>query len=122
MDIYPTLVDLCGLPVNQELQGASLVPLIKDPQAEWNHVALTTHHPGNHAIRTERWSYIHYANGGEELYDQQYDPHEFTNLATDPTFTGVVDRLRKFVPESCVPYASRQPRQTFTQEFDWFTP
>lgn len=122
VDIYPTLVDLCGLPANQQLQGNSLVPLIENPRAEWNHVALTTHHPGNHAIRTERWRYIHYANGDEELYDHRNDPHEFTNLASDPEFAPVLTQLRVFIPRQCAPYAPRLPLQTYTQAFDWSKP
>ncbi len=122
IDIYPTLVELCGLPEKNDLQGRSLVPLLKNPKLVWNHPVLTTHHPGNHAIRSERFRYIHYANGDEELYDHQYDPDEFLNLASDPEYTAVIKRLAKHLPKDCVPYAPRLPRQKFTQEFDWFEP
>ena len=122
IDIYPTLVDLCGLPAKSGLEGHSLVPLLDDPTREWEYPALTTHHPGNHTVRTERWRYIRYANGDEDLYDHRYDPHEFRNLAADPEYAGVKSRLAKWIPERSAPYAPRLPRGTFTQEFDWSKP
>jgi arylsulfatase A-like enzyme len=121
IDIYPTLVELCGLPPLQQLQGRSLVPLLKNPQLQWDHPVLTTHHPGNHAVRSERWRYIRYANGDEELYDHDADPHEWKNLANDPQYAEVKQGLSEHVPKKNAPYAPRLPRQKFTQEFDWST-
>ncbi|TWU64594.1 sulfatase [Crateriforma conspicua] len=122
IDIYPTLVELCDLPANAELQGRSLVPLLSDPAMTWNHPALTTHHPGNHAVRTERWRYIRYANGDEELYDHNNDPNEWHNLAAEPSMTEIKKQLGSHLPTSEAPYAPRLPRQKFTQEFDWSRP
>lgn len=122
IDIYPTLLELCELPANDDLQGRSLVPLLNNPDLPWDHPALTTHHPGNHAVRSEHWRYIRYANGDEELYDHRDDPHEFRNLSQDPQYTSVIKRLSAHVPIEAVPYAPRLPRQKFTQEFDWFNP
>ena len=122
IDIYSTLVELCGLPAKQDLQGHSLVPLLKNPSQAWEYPALTTHHPGNHAVRTERWRYIHYVNGDEELYDHDNDPHEWKNLANDLKFADVKKRLATHLPTSNAPYAPRLPRQKFTQEFDWSKP
>jgi len=67
IDIYPTLIEICGLPSKKSLQGRSLSPLLKDPTREWDYPALTTRHPGNHAVRSEYCRYIRYANGDEEL-------------------------------------------------------
>lgn len=122
IDIYPTLIDLCGLPARQELQGHSLVPLLENPSRAWEYPALTTHHPGNHAVRTERWRYIQYANGDEELYDHDCDPNEWKNLANDPQYGEVKKRLAIHIPKTNAPYAPRLPRQKFTQEFDWSKP
>ena len=122
IDIYPTLIELCGLPANSDLQGHSLVPLLSAPSRPWDYPALTTHHPGNHAVRTERWRYIQYVNGDEELYDHNCDPNEWKNLANDPEFAQVKKQLAKHVPKTNAPYAPRLPRQKFTQEFDWTTP
>ncbi|MFV1995929.1 MAG: sulfatase/phosphatase domain-containing protein, partial [Verrucomicrobiales bacterium] len=122
IDIYPTLVELCDLPPNEKLQGRSLVALLDDPQLVWDHPVLTTHHPGNHAIRTERWRYIRYANGDEELYDHDQDPNEFHNLAGRPEHAATIRELARSLPKTCAPYAPRLPRQKFTQEFDWSVP
>lgn len=81
LSIYPTLIELCGLKKRQGLDGRSVVPLLDDATAKWEHPALTTHGRNNHAVRTERYRYIRYRDGSEELYDLQEDPHEWTNLA-----------------------------------------
>jgi arylsulfatase A-like enzyme len=81
------------------LDGASLVPLLRDPLRAWNQPALTTHGLGNHALRNERWRYIRYADGSEELYDMQADPNEWKNLAGDVQFADVKRDLAKWLPK-----------------------
>jgi arylsulfatase A-like enzyme len=98
LDAYPTLLDLCGLPPKTGLEGISLVPQLKDASAPRDRPAITTHNPGNHAVRTEQWRYIRYADGSEELYDRAADPHEWTNLAADPRHADVKTQLAKWVP------------------------
>jgi arylsulfatase A-like enzyme len=98
IDLFPTLIELCGLEPVPDLDGTSLVPLLKDPEHPWERPALTTHGRANHSLRTERWRYIRYAVGGEELYDHQNDPHEWNNLASSPQHTVVQDELRKLLP------------------------
>ncbi len=122
IDIYPTLVELCKLPEKGGLEGRSLVPLLQDPDREWSYPALTTQMPGNHSVRTERWRYIRYANGDEELYDHRADPNEFHNLAGDPEHAAVMKQLATHLPETEVPSGPRLPRQKYTQEFDWTKP
>ena len=56
--------------------------ILKDPKAEWERPALTTHGRNNHALRTSRWRYIRYADGSEELYDLAVDPGEEDNLVS----------------------------------------
>ncbi len=98
IDLYPTLVELCGLPARDDLDGQSIVPLLKNPTMKWDRPALTTYGPGNHAVRTERWRYIRYHDGGEELYDHNADPHEWQNLATSSVHADVIRELRKPLP------------------------
>jgi arylsulfatase A-like enzyme len=98
LDLYPTLLDLCGLPANKANEGITLVPQLKDMKAMRERPAITTHNPGNHAVRTERWRYIVYADGSEELYDHDPDPHEWTNLARDGKLAAVKKELAKWLP------------------------
>lgn len=94
LDIYPTLLELAGLHSKADNDGHSLAPLLKDPHAVWNHVPLMTMGEGNHAIRTDRWRYIRYRDGSEELYDHRNDPWELTNLAGVPAVTTDLDVQR----------------------------
>ncbi|QXD33762.1 sulfatase [Candidatus Pelagisphaera phototrophica] len=80
VDLYPTLTELCGLPAPEHLEGKSLVPLLKKPKSKWD-PALITYQQGNHAVRSDRYRYIKYKNGDEELYDLEEDPNEWTNIA-----------------------------------------
>ncbi len=81
LSIYPTLIELCGLPENPYLEGRSLVPLLRNPDLEWPYPALTTYGQNNHAVRSEQFRYIRYYDGSEELYDLEADPNEWDNLA-----------------------------------------
>lgn len=81
LDIFPTLLDLCGLPKEPGAEGHVLTPLLAEPDAAWPHPALSTWEQGNHSARSERYRYIRYWDGTEELYDHANDPGEFVNLA-----------------------------------------
>jgi len=98
IDIYPTLIELCGLEPKGGLDGVSLVPLLRNPNAAWDRPALMTYQRGNHAVRDERWRYIRYADGTEELYDHGSDPNEWHNVAGQPTNAEVIDRLKRWLP------------------------
>ncbi|MEO0413614.1 MAG: sulfatase-like hydrolase/transferase [Verrucomicrobiota bacterium] len=91
LDLYPTLAELCGLAAPKELEGESLVPLLKDPNAKsWTKPAVTqiwhSRSAWGYSIRTERWRYTEWLEGeaGRELYDHASDPEEVTNLAEEP--------------------------------------
>ncbi len=99
LDMYPTLIDLCGLPRNDSLEGHSLVPQLKDANANRQWPAITTHNHDNHGIRSEYWRYIQYADGSEELYDMRKDPNEFKNLAKDAKLADVIAEHRKWIPK-----------------------
>jgi arylsulfatase A-like enzyme len=103
LDIYPTLIELCNLAAKKELQGKSLLPLLKNPKAEWQRPALTTHGRNNHSVRSEKWRYIRYSDGTEELYDHDKDELEWTNLAGDPKYAEVKKDLSKWLPETNAP-------------------
>ena len=95
--VYPTLLELCGLPAAR-CDGVSVVPLLRDPGLAWERPALMTYLEGNHAVRSERWRYIRYADGSEELYDHESDPQEWHNLAQKPALGPVKERHRRWLP------------------------
>jgi arylsulfatase A-like enzyme len=98
MTIFPTLADLCGVATPSHVEGMSIRSLLENPRAAWDHVALTTYGEKNHAIRTEDWRYIRYANGDEELYDETADPYEWVNLASDPKHAATKSALARHLP------------------------
>lgn len=99
LDLYPTLTELCGLEPSERIDGESLLPLLKDPEAPRRRPAVTTYLRGNHAVRDGRWRYIRYADGGEELYDHRTDPNEWSNVAGDPRYGPIKARLAQWLPE-----------------------
>ncbi len=105
IDLYPTLIELCNLPGRKGLEGVSLTPLLNNPQAKWDRPAITTFGPNNHAIRSQNWRYIRYADGSEELYDHRTDPDEFENLAGLPRYATIVSEHAKWLPKVNVPPA-----------------
>lgn len=110
LDLYPTLAELAGLPPPPHLDGQSLVPLLRDPAAAWERPAVMTYQRGNHAVRSERWRYIRYAGGDEELYDHDADPREWTNLASRPEFRPVMADLARWLPPHDAPPVPNLPR------------
>jgi len=103
MSIYPTLTDLCGIPTPAHVQGQSLRALLADPKARWDAPAITTYKYMNHAVRTEDYRYIRYADGGEEFYDETADPYEWTNLVTNVKFSAKMIELGNSVPKANKP-------------------
>ena len=104
IDVYPTLVELCGLPQPKDLQGRSLAPLLGAPDAAWNHPAFTIWSEDGRtatgiSVRTEDWRYTEYtgSRGGAVLFDEAADPHEMHNLADDPKFAKVRAELSDLI-------------------------
>lgn len=98
LDIYPTLLELTGLSADDSHEGHSLVPLLKNPQANWPHFARTSFGPGNYAITSQDHRYIHYNDGSEEFYDLRKDPNEFTNLIHRTDLALKIDNHRQKMP------------------------
>jgi arylsulfatase A-like enzyme len=97
VDLYPTLVELAGLPKKPGLDGETLLPLLKNPKAARETPAITTFLQGNHAVVTKDWRYIRYADGSEELY-RAGDVWNHENLADDPELAPIIATLRKHLP------------------------
>jgi arylsulfatase A-like enzyme len=98
LDIYPTLIDLCQLDQKPELEGVSLLPLLINPEAEWQYPAVTTFGYNNHSVRSKDWRYIRYNDGSEELYDHRVDDLEWNNLAGDLQYTDIKKQLARWLP------------------------
>ena len=110
VDLFGTLTELCGLPPKADIDSRSLAPLLRNPQAEWPHAALThLDKPENYAISTQRWRYIHYTGDEEELYDLETDPHEWSNLATKPEHTAKLAEMRLLAPKTIQPVHKSKP-------------
>lgn len=104
VDLYPTLAELCGLPLPEHLEGTSLAPLLEDPSRPWKNAAFSQYlRPGKppimgRSIRTERWRYTEWHDlkhqlAGIELYDESNDPLENTNIANAAAHAETVKRL-----------------------------
>lgn len=104
IDLYPTLVQLCGLPENGSNEGQSLVPLIMDVAVTWRFCTITTYARGSHALRSKQYRYIRYEDGSEELYDHAQDPHEWQNLAGHNEYASLLAKFRAELPGENAPY------------------
>lgn len=120
LDLYPTLIELAGLSPRADLEGLSLAPQLKNAAARRERPAITSHNQGNHAVRSDRWRYIRYADGAEELYDLQNDPAEWTNLAGKPEHAAVIAEHRKWLPTVDVAPAKGSANRvlTYSRETD----
>jgi len=98
--IYPTLSSLCGLQAPETVEGYDLTSLLKDPGADWHYPAITVMAPEYQTLRTDDWRYITYGKGQEELYNHKEDPNEWTNLADDPNYKDLKERLKQMLPEA----------------------
>ncbi|OQB14765.1 MAG: Choline-sulfatase [Firmicutes bacterium ADurb.Bin193] len=106
IDLYPTLNELCNLgKPTQELEGTSIVPLLDNPEADWDIPAITTHGRDSHCITSEFWKYIRYFDGSEELYNRLYDRFEWNNLAQNPNYAHIKENLKRFLPTVSAPNA-----------------
>lgn len=109
MTVYPTLCELANVPLPKHVSDPSAAALLREPQSAWTHPAITVHGHMNFAVRTERWRYIRYKDGGEELYDETSDPYEWTNLAgRGGGNTKALAELRAYLPKENKPPAGQK--------------
>jgi arylsulfatase A-like enzyme len=105
LSIWPTLTDLAGLPMKDDLDARSLVPLMKNPDMQWDFPVITAHldesgNGGWQSIRTAKYRYIKYLKtGAEELYDHSNDPNEWTNVIDHSAYRTVREELSALVPD-----------------------
>ena len=110
IDMYPTFVEICGLPrPHQKLEGTSLASTLEKPAvAKDRDVYLPYMAPGEYAIINKDWRYITYGDDGEELYDLKSDPNEWNNLAENPKYEDTKRLLRKSAPKKFSPAAPKR--------------
>ena len=105
LSLFPTLTELSGVPEKATNDGPSLVPLLANPEADWDHVSIThLGEPESYGLSAKDWRYIHYAGGDEELYDIAGDPYEWTNLAEEPEYGDKRKELRALAPTTFTPF------------------
>lgn len=99
LDLFPTSLSLCNMPVPERLQGKDISPLLDDPTREVRDAAFSVAPMRKgFLLRTDRWAYIQYAedaSGGSELFDMRADPQQFTNLASSAEHASLVDGFRE---------------------------
>jgi arylsulfatase A-like enzyme len=105
IDLYPTLVELCGFPKREIIDGRSFVPLLKNPKRNWPYPSITTLGPGAFTVNDENYRFTRYEDGTEELYDLKKDPMEWTNLVrlNDRKASKAKANLEKWMPKSSAP-------------------
>ena len=106
LSVYPTLLELSGLPPYTRNEGRSLVPLIQDESPGNTWYALTTYGMNNHAVRTKDFRYIRYEDGSEELYDHTIDPQEWNNVAQDVKYQTNKKQLKTYLPATNAPWTT----------------
>jgi arylsulfatase A-like enzyme len=124
LDIYPTLTGLTGLPQAAGQEGLSLQPQIESPDTLRQRPAICTHNAGNHSVCDNRWRYIRYADGAEELYDRSKDPQEYANLLShdkvQPAHRAVANRLAEWLPTDERPLAPGSSARILEKRNDGF--
>jgi hypothetical protein len=108
------LIQLCGLPSQDGLDGLSLSQQLRDAKAPRQRPAVTTHNQNNHGVRSERWRYIRHADGSEELYDMRNDPNEWKNLVGSEDYADVIVQHRKWLPDTNAPAAPGSKHRILT--------
>ncbi len=111
LDVYPTLIELTGLPKRTDLDGKSLVPILRSPEVSIDRPIVTTYDYGDYSIRYQNWHYIQYIDQSEELYDLNTDKEEWYNLISDNRYDSIKEALKGFIPQNAValPEASLLP-------------
>jgi arylsulfatase A-like enzyme len=102
VDIAPTILELAGVKPPEQMQGRSLVSLLKGKKPKWR-TEFFYEHPFEHktiakteALRTQSCKYARYVDYDyEELYDLKLDPAESINLAKDEKYKKILESLRK---------------------------
>ncbi|WP_236973815.1 sulfatase [Membranihabitans maritimus] len=120
VNVFPTLAALANLPAKKDIDGYDMTSLLEDPKSSWGYPAITEIGIGNVSVRSDKWRYILYNDGTEELYNSQSDPNEWTNLASNVKYMAVISKHRKWVPKSFAdPVAGKEKYYFDPYEYSW---
>jgi uncharacterized sulfatase len=114
LDIYPTVLELAGLPPASHAEGRSLAPLLRQPDRDWpqpafSQLPLQERLPGGariteemqgRSVRDGRWNYVAWDGGAEALFDLQSDPYQMQNLAARPEHSATLGAMQKLLKDS----------------------
>ncbi|MBY6210938.1 sulfatase [Microbulbifer agarilyticus] len=103
INVYRTIAELAELDAPEYVDGVSLVPQLRDPNAPVSIPAISSWGRGNYTVRTEDWRYIRYFDGAEELYDHRQDSNEWHNLASSEDHQDTLKELAALLPEQEAP-------------------
>jgi arylsulfatase A-like enzyme len=121
IDMYPTFIELCNLPVASKLDGMSLASTLKNPStAKERNVFIPHMERESYAVVNMEWRYIRYQDGTEELYNVKQDPNEWKNLAGDIEYRPRIEALQKSAPSTFAPEATSKKDLALIVENDSF--
>jgi uncharacterized sulfatase len=114
LDIYPTVLELAGLPPAPHAEGRSLVPLLRQPDLDWPHPAFSqlpkqdrlpggariTEEMRGRSVHKDRWHFVAWNGGEEGLFDLESDPYQMRNLAAEPGHAATLAAMKKLLKDS----------------------
>ncbi|MCD6564849.1 MAG: sulfatase [Bacteroidales bacterium] len=120
VNVFPTLISLCGLLPMEGLDGHDMTSILKNPESNWKWPALSEIKTGNMAVRTNKWRYIRYKDGEEELYDRENDPYEWNNLTGNSKYRSILEEHRKWIPDTfATPVPGKEAFFFDPHEYTW---
>ncbi len=116
LDIFPTLVEICGLSPRNDLDGLSFASLLQNPDLPWDRPAVTIWGQDNISVRDQEYRYIHYCDHTKELYNHQNDPNEWNDLAKEKKYMKIINKMHCWVPACVDPAPFRRKRNSWFME------
>ncbi|WP_372936138.1 sulfatase [Seonamhaeicola sp.] len=99
IDLYPTLLELCGLPENKKVEGRSLVPLMENPDLKWEYPAYTFRRGKYATVKYGPYRFTEYFDGSRELYNLENDPNEWNNLvhSNNDKYKEIIEQMHQLL-------------------------
>ncbi len=115
LDFAQTFLEAAQIEAPGDMQGESLMPLLKGNTSQWNREAVYYHYyeyPASHMVKRHygivtkeyKLAHFYYDIDEWELYDRKKDPQEMTNVYNDPAYASIVTKLHKELKELRIKY------------------